>query len=356
MYYKPWFKLSCLYVGSVVGAGFASGQEIMQFFAIYGYRGIFGAIISCTLFMIIGSIILIKTYELKSNDYTYLINPRPKFIKIFEIIVLFFLYIGYCVMLAGSGAIAVRILGCNVNIGIYIMSVAVFLVIINNVEGLATINTVLIPFLILAIIIIASLTMKSQGKIYFSNLHGAKVFRKDWFFSSILYVSYNSIPAVVVLSTALSIIPNRKTALLGGVYGGIILLVMSLFIILPLMIFSTDLYGVEIPMLKIAGRLGRFAEYTYSLVLLIAMYTTAIGNAFGFVKRCSQLLNVKIYIVAAVFCISAIPLSKFGFIKLVEIMYPLLGYIAIVLFITVVLKDFCLLFIKFFRRYNKARL
>ncbi|WDV45880.1 hypothetical protein PV797_20685 [Clostridiaceae bacterium M8S5] len=341
MHNKGWIKLSCIYVGSVVGAGFASGKELMDFFSIHGYRGLIGAIISSVFFMIIGSVVLIKTYEARARSFAQLINPLlgKNLIGIFEIAVLSFLYIIYCVMLAGSGAITMQLLKCSPQMGIYLMSIAVFIVLINNVEGLAKANTLLIPILVVAIIAISIYIISSQGKMYYSNFYGAEDMKKSWLFSSILYVSYNSIPSMVVLGATLDIIPNKKIAIKAGIMSGIILFIMSLFIIIPLMMFNNDLQGVEIPMLLVAGRLGRFAEYTYSMVLLIAMFTTAIGNAFGFVKRFAQILDLNIYVVSFIFCISAIPLSQFGFSTLVELLYPVLGYVGVILIVTIVFRD-----------------
>ena len=39
-------KVSFVIIGTMIGAGFASGQEIYAFFSIYGIKGILGIIIS----------------------------------------------------------------------------------------------------------------------------------------------------------------------------------------------------------------------------------------------------------------------------------------------------------------------
>ena len=49
-----------IYIGTVIGAGFASGREIIEFFGVYGVKGIFGMIISGVLFSLAGSLLLIK--------------------------------------------------------------------------------------------------------------------------------------------------------------------------------------------------------------------------------------------------------------------------------------------------------
>lgn len=337
---KAWFRLSCIYVGCVVGAGFASGQEIMKFFTMYGFKGILGSVIACILFMIIGAMALSWTYKQRAKNFNDLFRPLlgSLLMNLFEIVIMVFLFAGYCVMLSGSGAIVVELFGCGKEIGVYIMSGAVFLVLINNVKGIADANSLLVPILVLAIVAISVLAVKSQGNIMFSNFYGGIQDANGWWIASLLYVSYNSVPAIVVLSTTLDILPNKKNAVLAGISGGVILLIMSFFIMIPLLIFDNDVRGTNIPMLAIAGRMGLYAEYIYSGVLLIAMFTTAIGNAFGFVKRCMQFTGLKISLISLVVCLMAIPFSKFRFAKLVHIMYPILGYIGMVLFVIMILK------------------
>ena len=38
-----------LYVGAIIGAGFASGREIWQFFGLFGEKGIYGVVIFAIL-------------------------------------------------------------------------------------------------------------------------------------------------------------------------------------------------------------------------------------------------------------------------------------------------------------------
>ena len=46
-------KVSFVIIGTIIGAGFASGQEIYTFFNVYGLKGLLGIFISC---MLIGSV------------------------------------------------------------------------------------------------------------------------------------------------------------------------------------------------------------------------------------------------------------------------------------------------------------
>ena len=47
-----------MYVGAIIGAGYASGQETLQFFVSYGYIGIVGTIIAVVLFAWYGTMFM----------------------------------------------------------------------------------------------------------------------------------------------------------------------------------------------------------------------------------------------------------------------------------------------------------
>lgn len=45
-----------VYVGAVIGAGYASGQEVLQFFAGYGFIGMLGAVITMIMLAWYGTV------------------------------------------------------------------------------------------------------------------------------------------------------------------------------------------------------------------------------------------------------------------------------------------------------------
>ena len=46
------FEMAVVYVGTIIGAGFASGQEIFQFFVRFKMKGFWGLVITELLFII----------------------------------------------------------------------------------------------------------------------------------------------------------------------------------------------------------------------------------------------------------------------------------------------------------------
>ena len=68
-------EITSLYIGVIMGAGFASGRECWQFFGVFGRNGYFGAVFSTVCFVILA---LMLTYIARSKgtaDLGKLISP-----------------------------------------------------------------------------------------------------------------------------------------------------------------------------------------------------------------------------------------------------------------------------------------
>lgn len=328
---KNWMKIASIYIGTVIGAGFASGREIIEFFGVYGVKGILGITISGLLFAILGSMLLVKMYNNNISSLNELIGKMfgAKFGLILSIIISFSLYTGYSVMIAGSGAIFEEELGLSFNTGMIAMIVFTFIVFLFKLEGLSTINSILVPLLIVGILF-TSVYLNIREGYSFSNIGGATLTSKGNFITSaFLYFGANSLVTIIVFSSLLPLIDSKKTAILGGTVGGIVLWILGLSILTSMLIYYNEVVNLEIPMLKISNSLGDTYRKTYSIILWIAIFTTAIANGFGFINRLSESKYSLLYTV--LFCILAIPLAKLGFANLVSLIYPISGAIGIVL-------------------------
>lgn len=337
---KKWINLSFIYIGTVIGAGFASGQEIIKFFGVFGIRGLLGITISGILFCIIGIIILVSVYKNNLDGYQDFLTSifGSRLSAIFEVIILFFLFGGYCVMLAGSGAIFFEQFYLPFNIGIYIMGIATLITFLFSIKGISVVNEIIVPLLLVGIITLSMLVISKEGLV-FSNYNGAEIsITGNWLTSSIVYVSYNCIPALVVMSSLSSIIPSKIDAVKGGFIGGIGLGVLAIFIFIPLLILYTDVNGLEIPMLKIAEYFGNYGKIFYSMVLWSAMFTTAIANGFGCIRRVSKITKTSEKLFSVIFVFLTIPMARIGFSRLISILYPLYGVIGIPILISIILS------------------
>ena len=130
-------------------------------------------------------------------------------------------------------------------------------------------------------------------------------------------------------------INSKKTAILGGLTGGVILSILGIFILTSMLIYYNEVFILDIPMLKICNYIGKKYRRLYAIILWIAMFTTALANGFGFLSRISKQKNRLL--INGLFCISAIPLAKLGFSNLISILYPISGLVGFVIMIFVLI-------------------
>lgn len=65
------FQFAGTLVGTLIGSGFASGQEVMQFFTSYGIPGIAGSLVTTALFAVLGAVFMNYGYKhAKSADFS----------------------------------------------------------------------------------------------------------------------------------------------------------------------------------------------------------------------------------------------------------------------------------------------
>ncbi|NMA95046.1 MAG: hypothetical protein GX974_03310 [Clostridiales bacterium] len=335
---RDWIKISFIYVGTVIGAGFASGREIVEFFGIYGLKGILGLSVAGVLFSLMGSLLLLKIYRNKIKGFDDLVARMfgKKFGIVLDIIMIISLYTGYSVMISGSGAIFKEELGASFTLGIITMVILSFIVFLFQLEGFSFISSALVPLLILGIVFTSLyLIIKGDHNLYGINEGNIITHKGNFFSSSLLYVGSNSLIIITVFSSLLPLIRNRKTAILGGVAGGIILYMLGLSILLIMLLHYPEIKTMDIPMLKISNYIGRSYRKFYAIILWIAIFTTAIANGSSFINRFAN-SRYKLPI-ATIFCISAIPLAHLGFAKLVSLIYPIFGFIGLIILVFILM-------------------
>ncbi len=330
MYWKTMFQVAATYVGAVMGAGFASGQEIQQFFARFGYRGLTGIIVSAALFALLGWIMLDlqKYWKVSSYPDFFLHLLGKRWGRLADPLVSILLYIGMLAMLSGSGAIFTEYFGMSRWLGISLTAFVIALALWFKGEGVLWINSVLIPikFIFCLGIGIAAILLANSG-----DGEGIMILPhpiiKHWAISAVLYVSLNLTLAMVVFAS-LGQEVQRQGAKQGAVLGGIALGIFALVIGAGLLRFP-EVLGLEIPMVAVAGKLGDWSAFLYMVVLWLAMVTAAISNGFSLVSRAVATKKIS-YSMATILLLTTIfPLAGIKFSQIVQVAYPIFGYIGL---------------------------
>ena len=92
-----------LIIAAMVGAGYASGREIWEFF---GHESGLAILIFTVLFIISCQVILKLSYEMKTAHYLPVLKELlgGKMSRIYDVGIFFYLFMTFFVMISGSGA------------------------------------------------------------------------------------------------------------------------------------------------------------------------------------------------------------------------------------------------------------
>ena len=330
---KNIYRTSFVIIGTIIGAGFASGQEIYSFFNKYGIMGLVGIFISTFLI----AYIIYKTFNivLKNdiNNYQEFVDNimpvRFKENKILSLtinnIINIFLLISFNIMVAGFATYFMQELNISKWYGAILISVLTFITISKNSSGVIKINTYLIPIITILIVFLGINKIKYSGIIQEANTQNSIY----WLLSSILYASYNSITLIPILITLGKNIRTKKESLLVTLLVTVIMITLSLIIFLLMNTFMNEIKTVEIPIIYIANTLGRVVKYIYGIVILMAIFTTAICTSYGFLSNVTK--SRKTYILCSiVICFIAIIIGQISFSNLINLLYPIFGYLGII--------------------------
>jgi uncharacterized membrane protein YkvI len=339
---KNIIRVACIYAASIIGAGFASGQEIMQFFSTYKTGGFYGVLLAGVLFGVIGCIVLSRVYDGRIRNYEEFIFPMFGWHIgwIIEIAVTLFMFCMYSIMVAGAADVLSETLGLPQRFAVLIMGIICMLFILTNIKGIAVLSSVVTPVLVAGIILsgIYIIIMKespaSAFPAYLSRI------TDNWFFSSLLYVSYNSIPAVMMMCSMFPYLKTRRTAAAAGILGGAVLSLAALVINTVISLFYPSAVEKEIPVMDILYSLSSPAGSLYALLLWLAMLISAVTSGFCFTDRISNSLKVSRKVLAFLLCAAAVPLSALGFSRLISLVYPVFGYLG--LFMIIVMLITCI--------------
>ena len=324
---KMVLKTAAVYIGLVIGAGFASGREVMEYFNIISSVNPTGILAAAFLFMLTAYMIGAKASEENIStfdEYISAVSGRAApFVKYF---MLAYMFCGMFVMFSGSGALLYETTAYSSVWGAAAMAAVCFLVISFDLSGVVTLNLVLVPLMIFGIcgVCVYSAVFGDVSTFVSFENTGAAVT------SAICYASYNTLTSgavLVPLAHSQKIKDVRRSAVLGGFVIGLLITM-----VWTVQGASFDmLWDSELPMLTLAAMCGKQCKRLYWAVLVMAICTTAVSYGFGIMSHFSdRIKTVKDRVLfAAVVCLAALPPAFYGFSALVSKLYSLFGYIGI---------------------------
>ncbi len=253
-------KIIFVIIGTFIGAGFASGQEIYQFFYVYGIKGIWGlAISSCLMSLVIYKILKVVYNSDISNYKDFLErNGKNKYLDIVSYVVNIFVLITFFIMIAGFGAYFKEQFGIPQIIGSIVLATICFFIFSKNIRGVVKVNEFIVPFIMGAIIVIGFGSSWSG----LSKLQ-EKTGNFGWLMSSLLYAGYNSILLIPVLITLKDYLKNKEQISYIALISNIITIVLGIIIFLVLSNVGKEISQVEMPVVYAISKMANVLQVSY---------------------------------------------------------------------------------------------
>lgn len=319
-------KLGFLYLSTVIGAGFATGREIRVYFTDYGFFGYVGLGISTILLILAGCAILRIVYVNDVKTVSEFNERIGGFYlgKVLDFVVTSFSYCLYVIVLAGLADILKSNYGIDkilTVLTVMVISIMVHIMGFNALAHICSWSAILIAVMVLFVSLFTIKPVYSFEQTVSIPMS---------LFSSVLYVGYNILVAISVMSRALPLMDGKASYIVGSFIGSVSIMACALVVNISLYMSYGRIKYSDMPLLTLVELyMGKWGYYLFLLMLVLTMSTSAISGL-------SSVLHVAGNKLGMVLVVVSIPLSFIGFGTLMDIAYPVYGAFGImVLFILV---------------------
>ena len=309
------FAVAMLIVGTVIGAGFASGREIVSFFGLH--TSPFTAVLCGIVIFLLSAMFLFIGSRLNSKNVS---EVNVKLTGRFHFITDAFLLVNNLIVLAGMLA-GMDSLGASFfsasplySIGAGILCV---LVVCKGIKGILNCNKIVVPFIVVPLFFVCMFTVSMAGA-DFSPTFGSV-------FIIIVYICMNMMLASTVLTTMGKM--DRKTILGASAIAAIIMGVLIFVLMAALNSFSD--VSADMPVLEMAKKIHPVLYGVMVLIVAVSIFTTMLTAMSGLVSWFEGILGNKL-LAAILVLVAGFILSNLGFSHVVGILYPIIGVLGVI--------------------------
>lgn len=338
------FQIGGAFIGVIVGAGFASGQEVLQFFTSFGIYGIIGSLLAMALFAFLGMNLTQLGSQLQTKSHQHAIRHIcGKYLgPVVDVAITFFLFGVTVVMFSGSGAIFEQQFGIPGSVGNVLMAVLTIATVMLSVKKVISLISAFTPVLLLVVIIITvyslfNFDMTSAELAAATASAAGSQAAPHWLLGAALYVSYNLAAGAAMMTVMGGTVKDAKIAARGGIIGGVGLGILILLINVSMLTQLKEIAAVPMPMLVLANNISPLIGGLMSIILLGMIYNTAVGMLYAFTARIVKPDSAKFKVSVGAFGAVAFASSFVGFVTLVGTVYPVMGYLGFTLIAAIVI-------------------
>ena len=303
--------------------------------------GFVGLFLAGCLFIIFGIMLVYIGRKINTNDMGHVILPfeNKTAASALGYVLAVVIFVPLVTMSAAGGAFVSQQFGIHRAIGGFAIVIMVILTVLGNFERISHVFNWLMPILVLVVL---------GGSLYIILLHSPSSsaaytakpspLAPTWYLSALVYLAYNFIGTIPMMSKAGMQGNSMKTVVRGAALGGLILFLMALALNLALSKDPEFADSLDLPMLGMVGRTSDVFNFVYSIVLFFAIYSAATSTFYGVTTKIKD-GKYKNYIII-VLAIIGFFLGLAGFRQIVAIVFPIIGIIGFLIIIMIIMNFF----------------
>ncbi|MCM3715969.1 YkvI family membrane protein [Halalkalibacter oceani] len=323
-------KWMFLIIGTMIGAGYASGRELWEFF---GAESGLAILLFTILFTICCMVIMTISYTHKSRHYLPVLQllMGKQLTKLYDFMIMLYLFSTTVIMLAGGGA-TLEVFQFPYWLGTVILGGFVVLLFVWDTKGVTAMNAILIPILIFCLVGVLIAFQSLQG----FPIHLSLDEQSNWP-SALTFTALNILPLVAVLAAIGDEMKHKGEIWIASIGSGLALGSVSFLYNESLLQVAGDIMLYEIPLFAILKHYPYYMVLIMTLLLWMAIYTTAAAGVFGLLSRMKDWIKGPAWLLALLLIAIMSPLTTFGFSNLIAILYPLYGVLNLYVFAAILL-------------------
>lgn len=306
------FQLAFTVAGTVIGAGFATGKELMLFFQNDSTALIYVLI----AMLLMGGVCALYFGQQKGRTS----DCKASFLqKTVRILFMLFSAASYTVMLACGGETLFESLGIPTIFSTVITWFITLGIVGFGIQNVYRFNLIATPLLMVCMTGITLAGLLSPAGL-FGVSHSPTV-------NLLLYSGYNLL-SVLPLLDALHHTVEKKEGYLGIFWGFVLVTTVGLLLKTLLIRFVSVAGESPIPVLSVISHCQSNLDVIYTVMLYLSVLTTAVNSLYAVTKERNPLPLGMILLGC----------SFLGFTALIETLYPLFGYLGVGVTVMIILN------------------
>ncbi|MET0533954.1 MAG: hypothetical protein ABW171_06985 [Steroidobacter sp.] len=328
----------------VIGGGYATGRELVEFFLPSGPQGgLFAMLFAAVIWSVVCIVTFLFARVTHSEDYrTFFRNLLGPGWIVFEIAYCLFIVLILAVFGAAAGAIGASLFGWSTLVGTLCLMLGISLFVAFGNTSVEQLFKWVSFFLYGVYALFVILALNAFGDRIGDNL-ALDVPTDGWVMAGITYAGYNIVGAVIILPVLRHLTSNRDAIIAGALAGPLAMIPAVLFFIC-MIAYYPEIGAESLPSDFLLQRLNAPVFHgVFQLMIFAALLESGTGSVHAVNQRIAQVwqarsgktLSVRArFIAAGVLLIVAMLLAdRFGLVTLIARGYRALAYVLIAVYV-----------------------